>query len=554
MNAAPSPPLLRWLQQADALRNAERWAEALHCYEQARALRDDAVVAHNLALCHLALQHPPEAIAHARRALQRQPGLWQSALVLAKALILAQDKPGALDVLRTLHQRLPQNAEVRVELARLTLQLLCDPRQARALVQPLLGDPRHGADALITTLITQLYDRDGSASDLNAAFLDFGRTHMPAPQPTPPTALQPASQPAPPARSGGRTRSTRTAARLRVGLLSPQFCASPVYFFAFGALEQLASAVNLVVLRRGNKEDWATQRFRAIASEWNDVAALASAPLAKELERQNLDALIDLGGWMDPAALHALASKPVRRMLKWVGGQSVTTGLRSFDGFLTDRYQTPRGSDALYSEPLIRLRSGYVTYTPPPYMPSPIADDGSRRATVVGVIANPAKLSRAFLAELTTCLARWQGAETAPIVVRCIDQRYAHTPVRQRICDALPGVLLEFLTPSSHREYLEAVAQLDAVVDTWPYSGGLTTVEALSLGVPVYTKLGTLFCERHTLSHCRYAGLTLAQCRIDRLATLPHPQRTGHALLRAESARTRHADLAAELLQHLAGR
>ena len=81
-----------------------------------------------------------------------------------------------------------------------------------------------------------------------------------------------------------------------------------------------------------------------------------------------------------------------------------------------------------------------------------------------------------------------------------------------------------------------------------PYSGGLTTIEALTLGVPTYTNVGTLFCERHTIAHCRYAGLRLADCRMDRLNELNLSGRTGQTLLQSNSLRVEHANLADELL------
>ena len=39
---------------------------------------------------------------------------------------------------------------------------------------------------------------------------------------------------------------------------------------------------------------------------------------AKEIARHGLDALIDLGGWMDPVALSALSVKPAKKLYKWV--------------------------------------------------------------------------------------------------------------------------------------------------------------------------------------------------------------------------------------------
>lgn len=488
------------LRLADQKRNAQQWREAIELYRQLQEqLAGNAALHHNLALCLLGAGELTEALAQADLALAHQPGLWQAAVVKARALTAQGQAVEAARLLEGQQHAHPERGELALELATIALHEECNARRAHELVQPWLASPAHAVDAQLTDLMASLYDREEaaeSAQAVNDRAVAFARAHLERGM---------ASKlfgTTPPAARAHRVRK-------RVGLLSPLFSCSPVYFFCSGAFSLLSADFDFYFFNRGRRSDWATQELRGLAAKWFDVPDLTAEALDDFVRQHALDVLLDLGGWMDPIGLKAISTKPAKRMYKWVGGQSLTTGLRAFDGFITDAEQTPAGYERWFTEPLLRLPQGYISYTPPSYLPAP--QPAPEHAHVLGIIANPVKVSQPFLSGLLhTLRERAQGG--LPLELHFIDKRYHHPQLLARIRAALQPALatlghqvqLKFILPDSHQAYLAAVAGLSEMMDTHPYTGGLTTMEALSLGVRCSSEAGTLFCERHTHAHVNF--------------------------------------------------
>lgn len=476
---AGTADLVQLVERGRQFRNAGQWGQAINCYAAANEINSARYdIKHNLALSLVGANRPDDAMRYLDHAVALKPDLWPSHVLKAKVL-RGQGCIEEADAVLThilAHDR--RNGHALLAAADLDMNEFGDAVGARNRVAPLLGDPMFGADAELTTLMSKLYDRDESDEALSLQLMDFAARQL----------CLPGFAFSKTALAGVANRTGRR----RIGLLSPMFCLSPVYFLTFAAFSPLSEQVDFILFNRGSKDDSGTAEFRRIAAEWHEVQHLEAADLANAIKRQSLDVLFDLGGWSDPIGLKALSTKPAARMYKWVGGQSATTGLSVFDGFITDNVQSPPGSEALHSEPLIRCEGSYVAYTPPAYLPKRTAAPSIRMA----IVSNPVKISRKMAA-------RVNDAKSAPLTL--VDSRYRFAKTRKNIERRLSHPC-EYIAPKSHASFLEVLASCQSILDTHPYSMGLAACEARKLTrmIIVSGADGKLVASRHSATHTEH--------------------------------------------------
>lgn len=483
MATLSSASLQSTLLAAQAARDTANWQDAIALYRQAEQVAtQSAEIKHNLGLAYFGLGNIQKALDCCLSALDLKPSLWQSAGLIAKAY----QAQGQMSLAQGYWQKMlggPGDAQARVGLANLAINEFGNPLEAIELVESLNHDPEYRMDAQLTRLMASLYDRPnwdkpGNALALSNEVRVFSEEYLQLSH----VQLKPFKN--------HEALYSKSSYRPRVGIISPLFGVSPVYFLTIAGWRKIAIDCDVIVFNRGGQNDWATAQFEELASEWISVAHMPATHLANRIREADLDVLYDLGGWMDAVALQALSTKPARKIFKWVGGQSITTGLNCFDGWIGDHHQSPKRLQKLYSEPLILIPGLYASYVPPSYMPKPMA--WNRKSKTPCVFANPAKVSTPFLKTLDKML-QGKGVE-----VVFIHSQYRHKVIQDRICSVL-GRRAKFVIPNTHLEALQAVNSHQVMIDTFPYSSGLTAREAMALGTQIKVlQVGELFCERHT--------------------------------------------------------
>ena len=287
----------------------------------------------------------------------------------------------------------------------------------------------------------------------------------------------------------GAADAVRGHARIRIGYISPDLCVHPVGRLVRPLLTQYDRTQFAVHCYARCAEDALSETFRAAVDVWHNIRALSAAEAAALIRRDEVDILVDLAGHTKGNSLPVLAFRPAPVQVTGIGYFN-TTGLSAVDYVLSDVYVDPPGAgDDAMTEEIIRLPHSHFCYPLPddlpPVMPPPMEQRG---CVTFGSFNNFNKVTDEVLCLWRQVLDAVPGARLL-VKSRIFDHREGRAMVAKRLARCgIPAARVEMRGFS--RGYLAEYGDVDIALDPFPYTGGITTCEALSMGVPVVTLAG----------------------------------------------------------------
>jgi protein O-GlcNAc transferase len=296
---------------------------------------------------------------------------------------------------------------------------------------------------------------------------------------------------------------------LRVGYVSPDFRTHSCAYFIeplFAAHDQ--RAVEIYCYSDVAAADETTERLRGWAGTWRDVVGLADDALTKLILEDRIDILVDLAGHTRGSRLRVFAGKAAPIQVSWLGYPN-TTGLAAIDYRLTDGIADPPGSEHLAVERLHRLPQGFLCYRPPVPAPDVVPPPSERAGHVMfGSFNALPKISDETIASWSSIVGRVPGSRLF-VKAKALADAATAAELRRKLSAA--GVPLERVEITGWHDdpqhHLAQYGAIDIALDTAPYNGTTTTLEALWMGVPVVTRRGDRHAARVSASILEHAGL-----------------------------------------------
>jgi protein O-GlcNAc transferase len=482
-----------WNNLGNALAALGRLDDAITCYQRAVALDPQLADAHlHLGVTLVVRGRAADAVSCLQRALELRPNDPQAYLNLGTAQLQLQAPSVAMACFQRAVELQPDSAAAYNGLA---VALLDQGRLDEALSHlERVGQLNPHNPAWHSNLLNTLQYRPGiTLAELSARHAEYELRH------------------AAPLRATWRphTNTPDPERPLRLGIVSPVFLDHPVGDFLLAPLQHLDHEQYPVICYSDRMvTDQMTARLRAETAAWCEACGMNDEQLADRIRADGIDILIDAAGHTAYNRLLVFARKPAPIQITWLDYVG-TTGLAAMDYILADRYEIPPESEPWYRERVLRLPDDYICYTPPVYMPAVGPLPALRRGAVTFSSFNfQAKINPPLIAVWARILRRLPGSRLL-LQYRGLGDADTQAHFRRLFTEQGVGeeqVELRAAVPAP--QLLATYNQVDLALDTFPYNGGLTTCEALWMGVPVITCPGETFAGRHALSHLTNVGLT----------------------------------------------
>jgi len=299
--------------------------------------------------------------------------------------------------------------------------------------------------------------------------------------------------------------------KIRIGYVSSDFYSHPVGIFTYRLFERHdRNRFELFCYSNGNIKDKLTHNLQSRVDHWLDISGMDDASVAQAMAADGLDILVDLAGHTGGNRLGVLFFKPAPVQISFLGYFD-TTGVPAIDYLITGDVAYRVGDERFFTEKVLTVPGTHFCYALPDFAaePGPIPSTGADTVTF-GSFNNAKKMNDEVVALWSRILRhsphfrlllKW-GAYTTDAALR-------QGVVEMFRRGGVDSAQLVFEGYDTYDVVFARYNSVDVALDPFPFTGALTTCDALAMGVPVVTLNGDRLVSRQTQGILTAMGLSM---------------------------------------------
>ncbi len=295
--------------------------------------------------------------------------------------------------------------------------------------------------------------------------------------------------------------------RLRIGYVSGDLGPHPVGHFLRPVLRcHDRRAVEVTCYDNHPHRGPVAEALHRTSDRWRSLAGLPDEAAAAVVAADGIDILVDLSGHTARNRLPLFARRAAPVQATWLGYWG-TTGLSAMDVILSDTTTILPGEEGDYAERVVRLPGSRFCFAPIDDAPLPATPPCTRgRPPTFGSFNNLAKVGPEVVRLWARVLHAAPGSRLLLKWASLVDDDMRRHLTARFAELGIGAERLELRGRSSHLSTLEQYGDVDVALDPFPFSGGLTSCDALWMGVPVVTLPGEAPQSRQTAGFLQAIG------------------------------------------------
>ena len=292
--------------------------------------------------------------------------------------------------------------------------------------------------------------------------------------------------------------------KIHVAFLSPNFCdSSSARFYETLLTDYDREKFFVTAWSLSSDEDNFTKKIRRNVDDYFNISEISFEEAAQMIHESGADILFDLGGHTEGGeTLQIVGYKPARIQISGIGYFD-TTGLDAVDFYMTDNFLI-KGNEKFFTEQILPLENIFA-FKPNEKMIH--AKNNLQRINknfTFGCLNNFMKITDEYLNCVKKIL---ESVPNSKIIFRDttpLKSRQNFLIERIKLAD-IPINRVEILRGADN--FFDDYAQIDLMLDTFPYTGGMMTALSIYMGVPVLNLFGKIHSQRLGADMLRIAGL-----------------------------------------------
>jgi len=297
--------------------------------------------------------------------------------------------------------------------------------------------------------------------------------------------------------------------KLKIGFVSGDLWEHPVGYILLDVLKNLKKKeLELVAYSNFPKKDDFSLKLKSHFTKWHEIHNKKDDEVINLIRNDKINILIDLSGHSAKNRLSVFMNKAAPVQISW-GGYPGFTGISEIDYVIGDIHVTPKKDENFFSNKVFILPKIWICFTTPETQIEikelPAVKNGY---ITFGSFNNLSKINEEVISLWSKIL---NAVPKSKIFLN--NKTLKDIKMREMIIDNFKknnvnsnSIILDSTSP--RKKTLDSYNKIDIALDPFPYSGAITTFEAIWMGVPVLTKKGNQFVSRTTESINHNSGMS----------------------------------------------